>query len=50
LKDKAWLEWSDPLVEEERSVEENDMPRVSARLVGSGRHAWFVRAFEVDGS
>jgi hypothetical protein len=26
------------------------MPRVSARLVGSGRHAWFVRAFEVDGS
>ncbi|KAG9191464.1 hypothetical protein G6011_10198 [Alternaria panax] len=50
LKDKAWLEWSDPLAEEERSVEENDMPRVSARLVGSGRHAWFVRAFEVDGS
>jgi hypothetical protein len=48
LKDKAWLECSDPLVEEERSVEENDMPRVSARLVGSGRHAWFVRAFEVD--
>ena len=50
LKDKAWLEWSDPLTEEERSVEENDMPRVSARLVESGRHAWFVRAFEVDGS
>jgi hypothetical protein len=50
LKDKAWLEWSDPLVEEERSVEENDMPRVSARLVGSGRHAWFVKPFEIDGS
>jgi hypothetical protein len=49
LKDKAWLEWSDPLTEEERSVEENDMPRISARLVGSGRHAWFVRAFEIDG-
>lgn len=49
LKDKAWLGWSDPLTEEERSVEENNMPRISARLVGSGRHAWFVRAFEVDG-
>jgi hypothetical protein len=49
LKDKAWLAWSDTLVEEERSVGEGDMPQARARLVGSGRHTWFVRAHEVDG-
>ncbi|KAF1835848.1 hypothetical protein BDW02DRAFT_567607 [Decorospora gaudefroyi] len=49
LKDKAWLAWSDKLVEEERSIGEKNMPQTSARLVGSGRHAWFVRAHEVDG-
>jgi len=49
LKDKAWLEVSDSLVEEERGVCEGDMPQVSARLVGSGRHRWVVKAFDVDG-
>jgi hypothetical protein len=49
LKDKAWLAWSDTLVEEERGVGEGNMPQASARLVGSGRHAWFVRAHEVAG-
>jgi hypothetical protein len=49
LKDKAWLAWSDTLVEEERGVGENNMPQASARLVGSGRHIWFVRAYEADG-
>jgi hypothetical protein len=49
LKDKAWLEWSDNLVEEERGVGDGNMPQASARLVGSGRHVWFVRAHEVDG-
>jgi hypothetical protein len=49
LKDKAWLAWSDTLVEEEGGVGEDNMPQASARLVGSGRHIWFVRAHEVDG-
>ncbi|KAI1509417.1 hypothetical protein Ptr86124_011497 [Pyrenophora tritici-repentis] len=49
LKDKAWLEVSDALVEEERDVLEGDMPQISARLVGNGRHKWFVKAFDVDG-
>jgi hypothetical protein len=48
LKDKAWLAWSDTLVEEESATAEGGMPRASARLVGNGRHAWFVRAYEVD--
>ena len=49
LKDKAWLETSNSLIEEERDVREGGMPQVSARLVGSGRHSWFVKAFDVDG-
>ncbi|KNG45653.1 hypothetical protein DDE82_001980 [Stemphylium lycopersici] len=49
LKDKAWLEASDNLTEQERSVGEDNEPRISARLVGSGRHCWFVREFSVDG-
>lgn len=48
LKDKAWLEWTDKLVEQERSIGENNSPRVSGRLVGSGRHCWFVKALRVD--
>lgn len=48
LKDKAWLAWSDTLVEEERSIRKNNMPEVSARLVGSGRQSWFVQAYGID--
>jgi hypothetical protein len=48
LKDKAWLEWSDALVEEERGIGEGNMPRVSARLKGCGRHVWEVRGFCLD--
>ncbi|RMZ70857.1 hypothetical protein GMOD_00008503 [Pyrenophora seminiperda CCB06] len=49
LKDKAWLEVSDSLVEEDRGVCSENMPQISARLVGSGRHRWFVKAFNIDG-
>ena len=49
LKDKAWLEWTDKLVEQESSIGENNAPRVTARLIGSGRHCWFVKAMDVDG-
>lgn len=48
LKDKAWLAWSDELVEEERSVGEGNMPRLRARVVGSGRVEWFVKGCVVD--
>lgn len=48
LKDKAWLAWSDELVEEQRSIREGNMPETSARLVGRGRQSWFVKGCEVD--
>ncbi|EUC37784.1 hypothetical protein COCVIDRAFT_93052 [Bipolaris victoriae FI3] len=43
LKDKAWLEWTDKVVEQKRDVGENNLPRVEGRLVGSGRHVWYVK-------
>ncbi|KAF1947484.1 hypothetical protein EJ02DRAFT_449661 [Clathrospora elynae] len=48
LKEKAWLAWSDELAEEERCIEEGNVLRVSARVVGRGRHSWFVRVHEID--
>jgi hypothetical protein len=48
LKDKAWLEWTDKLVEQKKSVGENNSPRISGRLVGSGRHSWYVKGLNVD--
>lgn len=48
LKDKAWYARSGALVEEERSVGVKNMPQISARLVGSGRHTWIVQPHEIN--
>lgn len=49
LKNKASYDVSGTLVDEERSIGAKNMPHVAARLVGSGRHSWFVQVHEVDG-
>ncbi|KAF1844322.1 uncharacterized protein K460DRAFT_290221 [Cucurbitaria berberidis CBS 394.84] len=49
LKDKASYAVSGTLLEEERSIGAKNMPQITARLVGSGRHSWFVQPHEIDG-
>ncbi|CAO2652561.1 Nn.00g008440.m01.CDS01 [Neocucurbitaria sp. VM-36] len=49
LKNRASYTISGTLIDEDRTIGANNMPRITARLVGSGRHSWFVQVHEVDG-
>ncbi|KAF1347383.1 hypothetical protein EJ07DRAFT_34687, partial [Lizonia empirigonia] len=48
LKNKASCGLSGTLSEESRDVDEQGMPRATARLYGCGQHTWFVAVKEVD--
>lgn len=48
LKNKASCGLSGTLSEESRDVDEQGMPRATARLHGCGQHTWFVAVKEVD--
>jgi hypothetical protein len=50
LKDKAMCATTGTLCDEERSMSTNNMPQVSGRLVGSGRHTWLVEEHVIHGS
>ena len=48
LKSKASYTTSGKWVEGSQHIIANNMPGVSARLVGSGLHTWFVQVHEID--
>ncbi len=50
LKSKASCAVSCTLVDERQDIITDNMPSVSARVVGSGTHTWFVKMQEVDGA
>lgn len=49
LKDKTMCATTFILCDEERSIALHNMPQVSGRLVGSGRHIWLVEQHAIDG-
>jgi hypothetical protein len=49
LKDKAMCASAFEVCDEERSIGMQNMPQVSCRLVGSGRHTWRVEQHAMDG-
>jgi hypothetical protein len=49
LKDKAMCTAMGALCDEQRSVGARNMPRVSGRLVGSGRYTWLVEEHVIGG-
>jgi hypothetical protein len=49
LKDKAMCTVSGILLDETRNIGFNNMPEITGRLVGSGRHTWKVEEHVIDG-
>lgn len=50
LKSKAACAVMGTLRDEEQCIVEENMPKVVARVVGSGNHAWFVQVHGIDSS
>lgn len=48
LKDKTMCASTYTLCDESRSIGTDNMPNVTARLIGSGRYTWFVEGHVVD--
>jgi hypothetical protein len=49
LRDKAMCALSFTLRDEEKGIGLNNMPQVTSRLVGSGRHVWHVEEHRIEG-